>query len=233
MLYIGFMVNKRRSYEDACAGAHALDLIGERWAMLVVRELILGPKRFTDLKKGLPGISPNVLTQRLNELESTSIVFQRRLPAPANIMVYDLTDWGRELEDIIIALGQWGVRSPTRPQESAISIDSLMISFKAMLDPTLSKGLQALYQFEFGNDSFLVNIQNSKTAVSRGHSQNPDITIQTDHNTLASLVYGGASLEDAIHSKALAFTGDKQKLETFLMLYPFPKPAPNTYTPKE
>src|SRR5690349_23072333 len=101
----------KRSYEDGCAAAHALDLIGERWALLVVRELVLGPKRFTDLRAGLPGISPNVLTQRLEELEAAAIVQRRKLPPPASAWVYELTDWGLELESVIMALGRWGARS--------------------------------------------------------------------------------------------------------------------------
>src|SRR5688572_21078405 len=99
-----------RSYEDGCAAAHALDIVGERWALLVVRELLLGPKRFTDLRTGLPGISPNVLASRLGELERTAVVRRRRLMPPAGSWVYELTPWGRELEPIILGLGHWGAR---------------------------------------------------------------------------------------------------------------------------
>src|SRR5213594_4101922 len=102
----------KRSYSDGCAMAHSLDLIGERWALLVVRELLLGPKRFTDLRDALPGISPNVLTQRLEELERTSILKRRKLPPPAAAWVYELTEWGLELESVVMALGRWAARSP-------------------------------------------------------------------------------------------------------------------------
>ncbi|MFQ6708458.1 helix-turn-helix transcriptional regulator, partial [Bordetella pertussis] len=115
----------KRSYEDGCAGAHALDLVGERWALLVVRELLLGPKRFTDLRKGLPGISPNVLTQRLTELEAVAVLRRRKLDPPAGAWVYELTDWGRELEPVILQLGKWGARSPALPREAGLSVDSL------------------------------------------------------------------------------------------------------------
>src|ERR671921_2798404 len=104
-----------RSYNDACAAAHALDLVGERWALLVVRELVLGPKRFTDLRAGLPHVSPNVLAQRLRELEAAGVVRRRKLPPPAASRVYELTPWGEELEPVIIRLGRWGARSPLRP----------------------------------------------------------------------------------------------------------------------
>ena len=109
-----------RSYQDGCAVAHALDFIGERWAPLVVRELLLGPKRFTDLRAGPPGVSPNVLAQRLRELEGAGIVRRRKLPRPAASRVYELTEWGKELEQVIISLGRWGARSPSKPCEAAL-----------------------------------------------------------------------------------------------------------------
>src|SRR5947208_8127728 len=107
---------RRRKNADGCAAAHALELIGDRWALLVVRELVLGPKRFTDLRAGLPRISPNVLAQRLEELERTAIVRRRKLPAPAAAWVYELTDWGSQLEPVVMALGRWAARSPFLPQ---------------------------------------------------------------------------------------------------------------------
>src|SRR2546428_12730249 len=105
-----------RNYGDGCAMAHGLSLIGERWALLVVRELMLGPKRFTDLRAGLPAISPNVLTERLEELERTAIVRRHKLPAPAAAWGYELTDWGVQLEPVIMALGRWASRSAFLPQ---------------------------------------------------------------------------------------------------------------------
>ena len=125
---------KRRSYDDACAAAHALDLIGDRWALLVVRELLLGPKRFTDLRAGLPNASPNVLAQRLRELEGVGVVRRRKLPPPAASRVYELTEWGMELEPVIISLGRWGARSPSKPRDVALGVDSLILSLRTMFD---------------------------------------------------------------------------------------------------
>src|SRR5436189_5833106 len=102
----------KRTYGESCAASHALDLVGERWALLIVRELLLGPKRFTDLRAGLPAISPNVLTQRLEELERAGVLRRRKLLPPAGAWVYELTEWGLDLEPVIIALGRWGARSP-------------------------------------------------------------------------------------------------------------------------
>ena len=106
-------MSSRRKYDQGCGSAHALDLIGDRWALLVVRELLLGPKRFTDLRDGLPGIGPNVLTQRLKELEEIGVLRRRVLPPPAASTVYELTEWGQELEEVLVRLGRWGARSPS------------------------------------------------------------------------------------------------------------------------
>src|SRR3954447_22288039 len=125
----------RRTYGQGCGTAFALDVIGDRWALLVVRELVLGPKRFTDLRDGLPGIGPNVLSQRLKELEEAGVIQRRQLPPPAASTVYDLTGWGRELEEIIIALGRWGARSPDMPEEAETQPEWLMLGLRATYDP--------------------------------------------------------------------------------------------------
>src|SRR5918992_2241353 len=117
----------RRTYGDGCAIAHGLDLVGERWALLVVRELLLGPKRFTDLKRGLPNASPNVISERLRELERAGVVRRDKLPPPAGSRVYALTDWGRELEDTVMALGRWASRAP-RPGDAPVGADSVVLA---------------------------------------------------------------------------------------------------------
>lgn len=158
----------KRSYEDGCAGAHALDLVGERWALLVVRELLLGPKRFTDLRKGLPGISPNVLTQRLTELEAVAVLRRRKLDPPAGAWVYELTDWGRELEPVILQLGKWGARSPALPREAGLSVDSLVLSFRAMFDPRAAARLTATYELVLNGQHFWARVENGQIALLRG-----------------------------------------------------------------
>ena len=116
-----------RTYGDGCGIAHALDLLGERWALLVVRELLLGPKRFTDLRDGLPNVSPNVLSQRLRELEDAAVVERRKLPPPAASWIYELTDWGRRLKPILLALGVWAVHSPAFTGEGPVGTDSVIL----------------------------------------------------------------------------------------------------------
>ena len=132
-----------RTYGEACGIPRALDRVGERWALLVVRELMLGPKRFTDLKAGLSHASPNVLAQRLRELEQVGVVSRRRLPPPAASQVYELTDWGRELEPVLVALGRWGARAPLDPACMGMSVDSHVVSLATLFDPALAGDFEA------------------------------------------------------------------------------------------
>ena len=120
------------SYDDGCAAAHALDLVGDRWALIVVRELVLGPKRFADLRSDIPGISPSVLAQRLRELEEVGVVVHDELPPPARVNVYDLTPWGRQLEEVLQALGRWGAQSPRMPHHARVTDDTAILASRTM-----------------------------------------------------------------------------------------------------
>src|SRR5215203_2502461 len=148
----------RRRYEDACGTAHALDLVGERWALLVMRELMLGPKRFSDLRADLPGISANVLTQRLEGLEAAGVLVRRKLPPPAAAQVYELTEWGYESEPIFQALGRWAARSPQHDPTLPFSTASFLLSLRTMLDPERAKGLEARVGFRLGEETFLAHL---------------------------------------------------------------------------
>jgi DNA-binding HxlR family transcriptional regulator/putative sterol carrier protein len=215
----------RRTYDDGCAAAHALDLVGERWALLTIRELMLGPKRFTDLRAGLPGVSPNVLAQRLRELEGVGVVRRRKLPPPAASKVYELTEWGKELEPVLIQLGRWGARSPSKPYDAALSVDSLILSFRTMFDSRRADGLSATYELRFDDDVFRAVIEDGRLDVVRGSADEPDAIIETDSNTLAGSVYGPVALAEAIRSGAIRIEGDESAVERFLTLFPLPDPA--------
>lgn len=123
------------SYNDGCAAAHALDLLGERWTLIVVRELLLGPKRFSDIQRDVIGVGPAVLTQRLQHLEASGIVHRRRLPGPGRIDVYELTDWGYGLEGVNTALSLWAVASPALPREAGMSPDTVVLAMRAHSRP--------------------------------------------------------------------------------------------------
>jgi DNA-binding HxlR family transcriptional regulator len=214
-----------RSYDDGCAAAHALDLVGERWALLVVRELLLGPKRFTDLRAGLPGASPNVLAQRLRELEGVGVVVRRKLPPPAASRVYELTDWGKDLEPVIIRLGRWGVRSPSKPRDAEIGVDSLILSFRTMFDPRAAEGIEASYELRLGEDRFRAEVADGRFEVERGAAEEPEAIVESDPGTLAALVYEGRSLDEALRLGEIEIEGDRSAVERFLSLFPMPEPA--------
>jgi DNA-binding HxlR family transcriptional regulator/putative sterol carrier protein len=202
-----------------------LDLVGERWALLVVRELLLGPKRFTDLRTGLPNASPNVLAQRLRGLEAAGVVRRGKLPPPAASRIYELTEWGRDLEPVIISLGRWGVRSPSKPPDAALGVDSLILSFRTMFDPERAEGLGASYELRLGEESFRAEVVGGRLEIERGLAAAPDAVVETDAGTLAALVYGELELDDALRSGELGIEGDRELVERFIALFPLPEPA--------
>jgi DNA-binding HxlR family transcriptional regulator/putative sterol carrier protein len=204
--------------------AHGLSLIGERWALLVVRELMLGPKRFTDLRAGLPGISPNVLTQRLEDLERFAIVRRRKLSPPAAAWVYELTDWGLQLEPVIVALGRWAARSPFLP-EGELNTDSLILSFRTMFDPQSADGFSAIIELRIGEQRFHAQVTRGEMDLVRGTTDQADAIIEADSDTLASVVYGGRKFADALRSGDLKVEGDKSVAKRFLTLFPLPERA--------
>ena len=215
-----------RRYRDACGTAQGLDLVGERWTLLVVRELLLGPKRFTDLREGLPGISTNILADRLETLEMSGVARRRTLPPPAGSRIYELTDWGRELEPVVAAIGRWGVRSPWRIEEDEIGVDGLMVSFKTMFDPEAAGDLDASYEVVLGDQGFGLEVENGSIRAYRGAPAAPDARIETDVDTLADLVYEDGDLDEALRSGDLEIEGDRSAVERLMGLFQLPEPAP-------
>ena len=215
-----------RRYRDACGAAQGLDIVGERWTLLVVRELLLGPKRFTDLREGLPGISTNILADRLETLELSGVVRRRTLPAPAASKVYELTDWGRELETVVAAIGRWGVRSPWRSEEDEIGVDGLMVSFKTMFDPEAAGDLDARYEVVLGDQGFGLEVEDGSIRVYRGAPADPDARIDADVDTLAALVYEDGDLGEALRAGDVEIEGDRSAVERLMGLFRLPEPAP-------
>ncbi|MCI4590235.1 helix-turn-helix transcriptional regulator [Sphingobium sp. BYY-5] len=218
--------NKKRAYQDGCAVAHALDIIGDRWAMPIMRELMLGPKRFTDLRAGLPGISANVLTQRLEELEATSILIRRRLPPPAASQIYELTDWGRESEILFQVLGRWACRSPTMEPGKPMSQVSVVLSMRTMIDRSRIGDLDATLGFRFGEEEFRAMLKDGDFLIDRGDAADADAIFTGDQNALVAVLYGGARFEDVV--AALTVEGDRALAEHFVRLFPLPPKAPST-----
>ena len=206
----------KRRYDDACGTAHALELIGERWALLVLRELMLGPRRFSDLRIDLPGISANVLTQRLTELEQRGLVRRRRLAPPASVQVYEATAWGLEAEPIVQALGRWAARSPRHDPTLPISGVSILLSFRTMLSAKRAKGLDARIGFRFGHDEYGARIRKGEIRVARRPAEGADVIFTGAPATMAAVVYGGRPLD------LLGVTGDRDLAERFVTLFPLP-----------
>ena len=213
---------KRRTYGDRSGIARALDVVGERWALLVVRELLLGPKRFTDLREGLPGASPNVLSQRLRELEAATVVRRRRLAPPASSWIYELTDWGRELKPIVLSLGTWAIRSPSFPRDAPFGTDSVILALGTFFDAGAADGLSARYELRLGENAFHVNVADGVIDVDRGAPDDPDATLETDPATLGALIWDGRELAAAERDGDVAIAGDRGAVTRFLELFPRP-----------
>lgn len=215
----------RRRYEDACGTAHALDLVGERWALLVMRELMLGPKRFSDLRSDLPGISANVLTQRLEGLEAAGVLVRRPLAPPASGQVYELTEWGYQAKPLMGALGRWATRSPGHDPSLHLSPVSLMLSFQAMGQPALLAGLKATIAFHLGRESYTLRIADGTIAAERGAPESADLAFTGDARAVAAAVYGGVPLEALEKEGALKLQGDRALAARFVTLFPLPPKA--------
>jgi DNA-binding HxlR family transcriptional regulator len=202
--------------------ARALDLIGERWALLVVRELLLGPKRFTDLRAGLPHVSADVLSQRLRELERDGIVQRRTLAPPAGSRVYELTDRGMELEPLILALGRWGSGAPFPPGDARLGVDSAILALRTLFDPAAADGLNATYELRLGDQRFHARVADGRLEVARGSAENPDASIDTDTGTLSALLWHGRRLPEALRARDIGIEGSRPAAERFLRLFPLP-----------
>jgi DNA-binding HxlR family transcriptional regulator len=190
-----------------------------------VRELLLGPKRFTDLRAGLPHVSPDVLAQRLRELEGSGIVRRGKLPPPAGSRIYELTERGRELEPVILELGRFGSAAPFPPGEAAIGADALAIALKSLFAPSATDGLPVTYELRLGENRFRAELAGGRFDIARGSAEAPDAVIETDPGTLATVLWHGVKLRDARRSGALATSGDEQAVERFLAMFPLPAAA--------
>jgi DNA-binding HxlR family transcriptional regulator len=203
---------RTRTHDDGCGIAHASDLLGQRWALLVVRELLLGPKRFTDLRTGIPDVSPSVLGQRLRELEASGLVVRRKLVPPAAAQVYELTDWGRELEPAVLALGRWASHSPSFPVRAGMGPDSVVLALKTTFQPEKADGLDARYELWLGEIPYEIRVRDGGFEARRGEATSVGATIRTDPDELAGVVFGGKPLGKAVESGALEVEGDRRSV---------------------
>jgi DNA-binding HxlR family transcriptional regulator len=206
-------VISERTYNQFCGVARALDLIGERWALLVVRELALGPKRFTDLRQGLPGIATNVLSVRLRQLERDGLVTRRLLPPPAPAQIYELTELGRELVPVMLALGRWGASTiGERSPRQSIRGEWLALALKAFFDPAAAGNLRATIALELDGAPFMLRVEGGLLDVAPGKDGTSDLTIATETELLLQFLAGAPV--------AVPAEGDRELLERLPELFP-------------
>lgn len=215
--------SRSRWYDDACGTALALELVGERWSLLIVRELMFGGRRFGELKAALPGISANILTQRLEGLEASKIVARRKLPPPASVQIYELTPWGYESETAIQELGRWAVRSHDHDVTLPLSAASIMMSFRTMYARERARELIGrTVCFVMGPEHFVATLKSEEIAIRRA-DEACDVRFESDPMTLASVVYGGRPLADAEAAGVLAISGDRALAERYPSLFVLPE----------
>jgi DNA-binding HxlR family transcriptional regulator len=215
-----------RSYGQYCGLAYALDLVGERWALLIVRDLLLGPRRFTDLHRGLPGIPSNVLSARLKELEQNGIVVRRVLPRPGSGVVYDLTDYGRELEDVVLRLGLWGARSLGDPQSGeTITPAALVVALRASFQTRAARKLRAGYELRVGDAVVHARVRDGRVETGEGPLPDADVVLATD-GTLRRVMTGELTLDEAVATGGVTVGGDPELIARFGELFQLPPPVP-------
>lgn len=214
----------KRTYGDRCGVARALDLVGERWALLVVRELLLGPKRFTDLRAGLPHLGPDVLTQRLKELEAAGIVTRTTLAPPAAAKVYSLTPRGLELEPVVLALGRFGSVAPVPAGEPGLGLDAFVVALKTLYRPSRAGSAPVRAELRLGGQVFALDA-GEEVAVVRGPADGPHVVIGGDHRALAAAMWHGADLAAAEADGRVVIEGDRRAATRLLARFPLPVAA--------
>ncbi|HEX8058998.1 MAG TPA: helix-turn-helix domain-containing protein [Novosphingobium sp.] len=198
-------------------------MVGERWSLLIVRELMFGGRRFSDLRAGLPGISAKVLTERLEGMERAKIVQRRQLPPPISAQVYELTAWGYKSEDAIKELGRWAATSPDHDPTLPLSPASLMLSFRTMFDGSRAGGLDITGAIRLGHDRFFVEVKDSKLRAERGEIEGPDFTFEAPVASLiAAAVYGKVSFEE-LAGAGLVFTGSRDAALGYIDCFHLPE----------
>ncbi len=219
------MREMKRWYDDACGTALALEFVGERWALLIMRELMFGPRRFGEIRSNLPGISANVLTQRLESLEEAGILVRRKLPSPANVQVYDLTAWGRESAPLMREMGRWAARSPRHDPLLFMSAASAMMSLTTLIDSARAAGQTMTVAFRFPADSFVVDLVDGALSIRRGESDAVDVTFTGDTMAMRRTIYGKMPLDPDGADYTLSVAGDLAAARRFIDLFHLPAKA--------
>jgi DNA-binding HxlR family transcriptional regulator len=210
-----------RTYNQYCPLAHALDLVGERWTLLIIRNLFVGPKRFSDLLRGLPGIGTNILTARLKALEENGLIQSRFLPPPAASSVYELTPYGRSLQDVLVALALWGAQSLGVPKVGQVfSTEAVAVMLYMLFMPGVTSNLSGIFavkiESELFNANFWVKVRDSLITVEQESPGTPKVTLRADLVTLGLLATGHVSYKEAVAKNLLRLDGSEAEIAGFL-----------------
>jgi DNA-binding HxlR family transcriptional regulator len=211
-----------RWYEDACGTAFAMELVGERWSLLVIRELMLGPRRFSKLKKALNGISAKVLTERLESLERAGAVIKRTLPPPANVQVYELTEWGYLAEPAIQELGRWAATSSRHDPTLPLSPVSLMLSFRTMLDKVRAKEFDATIGFDVAGESYVAELRDGQLPIRRGDIGDASVVFRAPAAPLIAAMFYGKVPPEELAGQGVRIEGDRALADRFIDLFHLP-----------
>ncbi|WP_431916847.1 winged helix-turn-helix transcriptional regulator [Nonomuraea jabiensis] len=212
-----------REYGQFCGLARAMEIVGERWSMLIIRNLLTGAQRFTDLHKGLPAIPTNILSARLKQLEEAGVATRRALPHPERAVVYELTDYGRDLEPALIALGRWGARTLTEPRPGElVTAESVAMSFRTAYRPEAALGVTVGYEVRMGDFTLRLQISDGTLTVGIGRHPAPDLVIErlTGH-PIRELMSGSRTPDEALHDGSVRIEGDPALLDRFAEMFRF------------
>ena len=213
---------EKRWYDDACGAALAMEFVGERWSLLILRELMFGPRRFGEIKAQLTGISANVLTQRLGGMEAAGLLSRRTLPSPASVQVYELTGWGYEIEPVFQTLGRWAVRSPRHDPTLPLSPASAMLSLRTMIDHRRLGDWRAGVGFRLDGDRFLASLGDGELVIARRAPDGADAVVECGTTTLVRMVYGKWPIAEAEAAGLATLSGDRAIWERFVALFALP-----------
>ena len=207
-------------YNDACGTAFGMELVGERWSLLIVRELMFGPLRFSALRASLPGLSAKVLTERLEKLEGAGVLSKQTLPSPSNVQVYELTPWGYAAEPLIQELGRWAAMSSQRNPALPLSPTSFMLSLRTMLDRDAAKGMSTRIGFRFPEVSFVATLKAGNMPVRREGPEDCDaVFVAPSGPSLAAMFYVGMAEGEV----GVTVEGDQTVAEGFMKLFGLPE----------
>lgn len=210
----------KRSYNQYCGVAHALDLVGERWSLLIIRELLTGPKRYKDLQERLPGIGTNLLAKRLKAMEAHGILLRRHLPPPASTEAYDLTDLGRGLEPVLIALAQWGYQTISRPgKDTTYFADWSVLAMKAVFKADEAQDVTDVYEYRIDDHVFHARVMQGDLTTGLGPAHRPDVVLETDGKTFRAVVSGALDVHKAIRQGKITLTGNRAAFDRSLVLF--------------